>query len=156
MTPTRQRSSTPRASRGRAPVQGLHLKVCILALLCLMPAYGAGMLWARSGVPFVLAVYLVVSLLAFMLYRHDKRQAGNGGWRTPEKVLHMVELFGGWPGALLGQQVFRHKTRKLSFQLVFWLIVLGHQVFWIDQLFLDSSWFKPWLSQLERYLLTLR
>jgi hypothetical protein len=41
-------------------------------------------------------------------------------WRTPEKVLHASELLGGWPGALLAQQLFRHKTRKVSYQLVFW------------------------------------
>ncbi|MGV8663884.1 DUF1294 domain-containing protein, partial [Pseudomonas aeruginosa] len=41
---------------------------------------------------------------------------------------------GGWPGALVAQQVFRHKTRKLSFQLVFWGIVLLHQSFWLDSL----------------------
>ncbi|MDY7698634.1 DUF1294 domain-containing protein, partial [Pseudomonas aeruginosa] len=38
------------------------------------------------------------------------------------------------PGALVAQQVFRHKTRKLSFQLVFWGIVLLHQLFWLDSL----------------------
>ncbi len=48
--------------------------------------------------------------------------------------LHLLELLGGWPGAFLAQQVFRHKTRKLSFQLVFWGIVLLHQLFWIDWL----------------------
>ncbi|MBX8501895.1 DUF1294 domain-containing protein [Pseudomonas cichorii] len=156
MTLPRQRSSTQRPNRGGAPVQNLNLKVCILALLCVMPAYGAGMSWFKSGMPIVLAAYVLVSLLAFLIYRHDKRQAGNGGWRTPENVLHLTELLGGWPGALLGQQVFRHKTRKVSFQLVFWLIVLGHQLFWIDQLFLDSGWFKPWFSQLERHLQALR
>jgi uncharacterized membrane protein YsdA (DUF1294 family) len=46
----------------------------------------------------------------------------------------------GWlAGALLAQQVFRHKTRKVSFQLVFWLIVMLHQVFWIDRLFLGAN-----------------
>ncbi|EPM70035.1 hypothetical protein A3SM_28103, partial [Pseudomonas syringae pv. actinidiae ICMP 18886] len=70
--------------------------------------------------------------------RHDKRQAGNGGQRTPENVLHTVELLGGWPGALLAQQAFRHKTRKVSFQVVFWLIVLVHQALWIDWLFLGK------------------
>ncbi|WP_147463771.1 DUF1294 domain-containing protein, partial [Pseudomonas amygdali] len=45
---------------------------------------------------------------------------------------------GGWPGALLAQQVFRHKTRKVSFQIVFWLIVLAHQVLWLDWLFLGK------------------
>ncbi|KPZ15695.1 putative family protein [Pseudomonas syringae pv. viburni] len=64
--------------------------------------------------------------------------AGNGGQRTPENVLHTVELLGGWPGALLAQQVFRHKTRKVSFQVVFWLIVLVHQALWIDWLFLGK------------------
>lgn len=73
------------------------------------------------------------------LYWSDKRKARADTWRTPENVLHAVELAGGWPGALLAQQVFRHKTRKVSFQLVFWLIVLMHQVFWIDQLFLGAN-----------------
>jgi uncharacterized membrane protein YsdA (DUF1294 family) len=40
---------------------------------------------------------------------------------------------------LLAQQLLRHKTRKVSYQLVFWLIVALHQVFWIDRLFLESS-----------------
>ncbi len=79
-----------------------------------------------------------MSLLAFVLYRHDKRQAGNGGQRTPENVLHTLELLGGWPGALLAQQLFRHKTRKVSFQIAFWLIVLVHQALWIDWLFLGK------------------
>jgi uncharacterized membrane protein YsdA (DUF1294 family) len=35
--------------------------------------------------------------------------------------------------------VFRHKTRKVSYQVVFWLIVLLHQVFWIDRLFLGGT-----------------
>ena len=32
----------------------------------------------------------------------------------------------GWPGALMAQQVFRHKTRKGSYQFVFWLAVLAN------------------------------
>ncbi|MFH7617717.1 DUF1294 domain-containing protein, partial [Pseudomonas syringae group genomosp. 7] len=61
------------------------------------------------------------------LYRHDKGQAANGGQRTPANALHVTELQGGWPGALLAQQVVRHKTRKVSFQIVRWRIVLVHQ-----------------------------
>lgn len=83
--------------------------------------------------------YGVVSGLTFALYGYDKRQARNNGQRTPEKVLHALELAGGWPGALLAQQVFRHKTRKVSYQALFWLIVAVHQVFWIDRLFLDAG-----------------
>jgi len=48
----------------------------------------------------------------------------------------------------LAQQVFRHKTRKLSFQLLCWGIVLLHQVFWFDYLFLQQRFSAPLLQRL--------
>jgi uncharacterized membrane protein YsdA (DUF1294 family) len=54
-------------------------------------------------------------------------------------VLHASELLGGWPGALVAQQVFRHKTRKLSYQSAFWLIVTLHLLFWIDRVLLGGN-----------------
>jgi uncharacterized membrane protein YsdA (DUF1294 family) len=44
--------------------------------------------------------------------------------RTPENSLHLVALCGGWPGALIAQQQFRHKTVKQPFQTVFWITVI--------------------------------
>ncbi|MGN2413252.1 DUF1294 domain-containing protein [Pseudomonas syringae] len=124
------------ASRGRAPVRQLPLKLALFVLLCALPVYGSASLWARQGMMIPALALMGMSLLAFVLYRRDKRQAGIGGQRTPENVLHTLELLGGWPGALLAQQVFRHKTRKVSFQVVFWLIVVVHQALWVDWLFL--------------------
>ncbi|OUM08046.1 hypothetical protein BW686_08505 [Pseudomonas syringae] len=132
-----RRSGQP-VNRGRAPVQHARLKLLVLVLLCALPVYGSVSLWISRGVMISAIALVVMSLLAFVLYRRDKRQAGSGGQRTPENVLHTLELLGGWPGALLAQQVFRHKTRKVSFQVVFWLIVLVHQAFWIDWLFLGK------------------
>ncbi|EPJ97315.1 MULTISPECIES: DUF1294 domain-containing protein [Pseudomonas] len=122
-------------------VQHLRLKLMVFALLCALPLFGSLLFGLRavSWVPMV--AYGVVSAVAFLLYWSDKRKARADTWRTPENVLHAVELAGGWPGALLAQQLFRHKTRKVSFQVVFWFIVLLHQVFWIDQLFLGSYLF---------------
>jgi len=78
----------------------------------------------------LLAAYALVSLATFALYAHDKRRAIAGGWRVPEATLHLMELIGGWPGALAGQRWLRHKTQKRSFRVVFWLIVLLHWVLW--------------------------
>lgn len=73
-----------------------------------------------------LAAVVVLSLTSFVFYGYDKRQAALGGRRIPEATLHWLALFGGIPGAIAGQQVFRHKTQKLSFRVVFWLVVVVH------------------------------
>lgn len=76
-------------------------------------------------VPAVLVfAYVAASLVSYMLYWLDKAAAGSGRQRTPEATLHLVDLLGGWPGALVAQHQVRHKTVKASFQLVFWLMVL--------------------------------
>lgn len=130
------------APRNGGAIQRPRLKGLIFLALCALPVFGSSLLWLRGGSPLVLAAYGVVSVVAFLLYWSDKRKARAERWRTPENVLHAMELAGGWPGALLAQQVFRHKTRKVSFQVVFWIIVLAHQVFWIDQLFLGAGVFR--------------
>lgn len=136
MSDSSARNNPGRRSGGE--VQHPRLKLLVFAVLCALPLYGSLSLWLRAVSVIPVVAYGVVSVLAFFLYWGDKRKARADTWRTPENVLHAVELAGGWPGALLAQQVFRHKTRKVSFQLVFWLIVLLHQVFWIDQLFLGA------------------
>jgi len=78
----------------------------------------------RGALPFaVLGFYAVASLLAFVMYLWDKISAESGRWRTPETTLHLFALIGGWPGALLAQRRYRHKTRKVSFRRVFWMTV---------------------------------
>jgi uncharacterized membrane protein YsdA (DUF1294 family)/cold shock CspA family protein len=72
----------------------------------------------------VLIIYVVVSCLAFAFYGFDKSAAKNDRWRIPESRLHMLGLLGGWPGALVAQRLFRHKSRKPSFQLLFWIVVM--------------------------------
>ncbi|TGN40318.1 DUF1294 domain-containing protein [Marinobacter confluentis] len=74
----------------------------------------------------VLAAYGGVSVVSFVMYGMDKAAAQRGGQRTAENTLHLFEVCCGWPGALMAQQVFRHKTRKGSYQFVFWLAVLAN------------------------------
>ena len=63
-------------------------------------------------------------------YGLDKDKAKRGEWRTAESMLHLLELAGGWPGALIAQQLFRHKNRKPGYQVLFWLIVALHLGVW--------------------------
>lgn len=70
------------------------------------------------------AVYLIASVTAFIGYSIDKSAAERGVRRVPEVTLHALSLIGGWPGALLAQRRFRHKTRKVAFQVAFWTTVL--------------------------------
>ncbi len=83
------------------------------------------------------AAYSVMSIIAFIAYGLDKSAATAGRQRTPEATLHFLGLLGGWPGALLAQRVFRHKSRKREFQTTYWgtvainvavLILLGSDI----------------------------
>jgi uncharacterized membrane protein YsdA (DUF1294 family) len=78
----------------------------------------------QMGVPFKYAYPVTVNAVAFGLYAYDKRQAVADSLRVPELWLHLAALAGGSPSALAGQLIFRHKTRKLRFQIVFWTIVM--------------------------------
>jgi uncharacterized membrane protein YsdA (DUF1294 family)/cold shock CspA family protein len=72
----------------------------------------------------LLFIFSGMSVLTFLLYRLDKSAAKREAQRTPEQTLQMCALFCGWPGALLAQQIFRHKSSKVSFQRVFWGLVV--------------------------------
>ncbi|MEO6115544.1 MAG: DUF1294 domain-containing protein [Pseudolysinimonas sp.] len=79
----------------------------------------------RWQVPWTIAgIYVVLSILTFVLYAADKRAAQKGRWRTPENTLLLIGLVGGWPGAAIAQQALRHKTKKLSFRRFFWSTVI--------------------------------
>lgn len=68
----------------------------------------------------VAGAYLLASILTFFTYAFDKSAAQRGTWRTSEGTLHLMALLCGWPGALLAQQLLRHKSAKSEFRAVFW------------------------------------
>ena len=72
----------------------------------------------------VLALYLAASVITFFAYAVDKSAAMNKRWRTQESTLQLFALLGGWPGALMAQRLLRHKSKKTSFQAVFWSVVV--------------------------------
>lgn len=124
-----------RATRKRSRSKGL-----VPALLVIL-AFFAGLLvvlpvaeWERLA-----GLYALVSVVTFALYGLDKRAARRGAWRTAEARLHFFELCGGWPGALLAQRVFRHKTRKASFQVAFYLALIANIAALVWLLYADAG-----------------
>ena len=92
--------------------------LCSFGLLFLV----VNLVWRPSAL-FAIG-YLMASLVCFLLYTHDKNAAEAGEWRTSEGALLVAGLLGGWPGALMAQQMLRHKTSKVSFQAAFWITVV--------------------------------
>lgn len=118
LAPTHDRAAVAR--RGSTRLSGIPVAlgatgsfaVAILALVAL------GM--APAG---LLGLYGFFSTMLFVVYGADKSAARTGRWRTPEATLHLLALLGGWPGGLIAQRVYRHKTKKQPFQFVFWCTV---------------------------------
>jgi uncharacterized membrane protein YsdA (DUF1294 family)/cold shock CspA family protein len=118
---TEVRFAGQRIEHRKPPLPIPRMLMGCLALL----AVGLGV--AFGLLPLLMAVaYGSLSLLSYLMYSLDKSAAQSGAQRIPENTLHFVDLLGGWPGALIAQQRFRHKTVKASFQFVFWCSVLGN------------------------------
>ena len=84
-----------------------------------------GVLTVLGRIPLqVPIIYTLMSLVTFIAYAYDKSSARNRRWRTQESTLHFMSLLGGWPGALIAQRLFRHKSAKMEFLVIFWLSVL--------------------------------
>jgi uncharacterized membrane protein YsdA (DUF1294 family)/cold shock CspA family protein len=102
-------------------IQGAAISFAVSALFLMFVAVSVFV----GRLPFVvLGLYLLASVISFFVYRHDKAAAKRDGWRTPEKTLQVLSLLGGWPGAFVAQKFFRHKSKKVSFQIVFWATVV--------------------------------
>ena len=78
----------------------------------------------------VAAAYVLMSVVALVVYWIDKRRATRGTWRISEATLHGIELLGGWPGAWIAQRLFHHKRSKTPYLIVFWAIVGIHTLAW--------------------------
>lgn len=70
------------------------------------------------------AAYLGMSTLCAGFYWHDKVSARLGEWRTSEEALLLMGVFCGWPGAIVAQQLLRHKTTKPSFRTMHWFTIV--------------------------------
>ena len=84
---------------------------------------GALVLWLLLNLDPLLSWLVSANLVTFLAYGYDKRIAGSGRTRIPERTLLTLVFVGGSLGAFIGMHLFHHKTAKSSFQVRFWAIV---------------------------------
>ena len=103
------RPSTPKRSRAAhyVPILLFVLGYLVVTALWPIPIWVAG-------------IYLVASIVCFVVYAVDKSAAGAARRRVSERTLLTLGFVGGWPGAIIAQQILRHKTQKASFRKAFW------------------------------------
>ena len=105
--------------------------VVFLALM-LLPTLASVRLSRLFDARLITAYLIGISAATLWLYWHDKRRAEENGWRISESTLHLAELFGGWPVAILAQRTLRHKSAKRSYQARFWTIIALYQAACVD------------------------
>ncbi len=83
----------------------------------------------------IIAYLAALNLTAFLIYGLDKSKSGiTGARRISEKTLLILALIGGSLGALAGMKIFRHKTKKISFQAPL-AAILAIQIFLVWYIF---------------------
>ena len=114
----RERSDSPAqwGTTSYFAIPAFLLVYLVVAVLWRVPSWVAGL-------------YLTASAVCFIVYAIDKSAAVAGRWRVSEGTLIFLGLAGGWPGAIVAQQILRHKSNKAAFRSTFWgsvvLNVLG-------------------------------
>lgn len=74
----------------------------------------------------LIGLYAAMSVIAVIMYAKDKNAAQQDRWRTSESTLHTISLLGGWPGAAIAQSFLRHKSKKISFKVTYWVTVIAN------------------------------
>ena len=75
----------------------------------------------------ILIYLLIINALSFLLMLIDKQKAKKDRWRIPEKTLMTVAVLGGSLGAIIGMNIFRHKTKHPKF-LIGLPVILAVQI----------------------------
>ena len=107
----------------RAPAFNPYTRFALVALLAvLLITYLQLLLFPAWDVVF--AWLIAINLVTFVAFGYDKAIAPKGATRVPEAILLVLTLLGGSIGAVLARPLFRHKTQKVSFRLIFWPCVI--------------------------------
>ena len=72
--------------------------------------------------------YIFINVVMLVSMAADKGLAKGGKRRVSEKNLFIKALLGGGICGLIGMKLFRHKTRKAAFYIIYWTGVIIHGI----------------------------
>lgn len=75
----------------------------------------------------LLAWFIMVNIILFLLMTKDKSAAKTGMRRTPERTLLTLAVAGGFPALFVARKILNHKTSKKQFIVMMW-VLFGAQV----------------------------
>lgn len=102
---------------------GMNLGSLLIMLICpITLGWGLGINYFTVS----LLWYSFINTVTFLVYGNDKHRAKQDKWRISENKLHTLELLGGFTGALIAQEHYRHKSKKISYRIGFWFMVFLH------------------------------
>lgn len=67
---------------------------------------------------------LLINAINFLLFGIDKKRARKREWRIPESALLFISLLGGALGGLIGMNFYKHKTKKMKFNIAMPVILI--------------------------------
>ena len=114
--------NTP-SDHDRAPAFNPYRRFALVALLAVLLITYLQLLWFPTW-DVVFAWLIAINIVTFVAFGYDKTIASKGVTRVPEAILLGLTLLGGCIGAMLARPLFRHKTQKMSFRLIFWPCVI--------------------------------
>ncbi|MEF1291723.1 DUF1294 domain-containing protein [Vibrio sp. M260118] len=74
--------------------------------------------------------YFALSTVTYTVYAFDKDAKQTGSWRIPEITFHVLNLAGGWVGALFAQSIMHHKYHDIGFKFLFWTTLVLNILFY--------------------------
>jgi uncharacterized membrane protein YsdA (DUF1294 family) len=117
----------------------MNIKTRSLALYSLLSAGVGYGIYTLTGLPSIFSWFGGVNIVLFFMMGKDKAAATTGMGRTPESTLLLLAVAGGFPGLFAGRHIFNHKTSKVRFNALMWLLFLAELA--------AAGW---WFSDLEK------
>jgi uncharacterized membrane protein YsdA (DUF1294 family) len=81
---------------------------------------------------YIIILFIIMNSAGLVIMKVDKSKAVKHQYRISEQTLWLVALFGGAIGTTIGMNVFRHKTKHLSFKIGFPLLAVIEAIIYIN------------------------